>query len=180
MGRMVSQQCKKVIQDKNFSMVHTYGSIATFLITNEKSTGYIRITVVLCRQKGCDENGSQKTTTNGNTFKRTDNRWGGTVWYMDESGELKRKSFSGITKQNVNKKMTDYIANSESMAKESVESNKTLQSSIQNWRETFKFPSVERTTYDRYECTVLNQISHHQAKDSILSDIPSPPTLLMA
>lgn len=52
----------------------------------------------------------RKLLTNGNTFKRTDNRWGGTVWYMDESGERKRKSFSSITKQDVNKKMTDYIA----------------------------------------------------------------------
>lgn len=43
---------------------------------------------------------------------------------MDESGERKRKSFSGTTKQEVNKKMTDYITNFESMAKESVEANK--------------------------------------------------------
>ena len=36
--------------------------------------------------------------TNGNAFKRTDGRWGGTVWYLDEKGERKRKSFSGTTK----------------------------------------------------------------------------------
>ena len=100
----------------------------------------------------------RKLLTNGNTFKRTDNRWGGTVWYMDESGERKRKSFSGTTKQEVNKKMTDYIANFEAMTNESVETNKTLRTSMQNWLEVFKFPSVERTTYDSYECTVLNQI----------------------
>lgn len=100
----------------------------------------------------------RKLLTNGNAFKRTDNRWGGTVWYMDESGERKRKSFSGTTKSEVNKKITDYIANFESMANESVEANKTLRFSMQNWLEVFKFPSVERTTYDRYECTVLNQI----------------------
>ena len=29
---------------------------------------------------------------------------------------------------------------------------------MQNWLEVFKFPSVERTTYDRYECTARNQI----------------------
>ena len=100
----------------------------------------------------------RKLLTNGNAFKRTDNRWGGTVWYMDESGERKRKSFSGTTKQEINKKMTDYIANFEAMAVESVESNKTLRASMQNRLEVCKFPSVERTTYDRYECTVLNQI----------------------
>ena len=52
---------------------------------------------------------TRKLLTNGNAFKRTDGRWGGTVWYMDESGERKRKCFSGTTKQEVNKKMTAYI-----------------------------------------------------------------------
>jgi len=36
--------------------------------------------------------------TNGNAFKRTDGRWGGVVWYKDEKGERKRKSFSGTPK----------------------------------------------------------------------------------
>ena len=45
--------------------------------------------------------------TNGNAFKRTDGRWGGVVWYKDEKGERKRKSFSGTTKAEVNKKMTE-------------------------------------------------------------------------
>lgn len=27
---------------------------------------------------------TRKLLTNGNAFKRTDNRWGGVVWYMDE------------------------------------------------------------------------------------------------
>ena len=115
---------------------------------------------------------TRKLLTSGNAFKRTDNRWGGTVWYMDESGERKRKSFSGTTKQEVNKKMTDYIANFEVMAKESVEANKTLRSSMQNWLEVFKFPSVERTTYDRYECTILNQI-YPLIGDKIISNITS-------
>ena len=37
--------------------------------------------------------------TNGNTFKRTDGRWNGAVWYMDEHGQRKRKSFFGASKQ---------------------------------------------------------------------------------
>ena len=41
----------------------------------------------------------KKQLTNGKAFKRTDDRWGGTVWYMDEKGERKRKSFSGTTRQ---------------------------------------------------------------------------------
>ena len=114
----------------------------------------------------------RKLLTNGNTFKRTDNRWGGTVWYMDESGERKRKSFSGTTKSEVNKKITDYIANFETIAVESVEANKTLRASMQNWLEVFKFPSVERTTYDRYECTILNQI-YPMLGEKIVGNIPS-------
>ena len=101
---------------------------------------------------------SRKLLTNGNAFKRTDGRWGGTVWYMDESGERKRKSFSGTTKQEVNKKMTAYIENFNNEIENSIEANKTLKDSMQNWLQVFKFPSVERTTYDRYECTAINQI----------------------
>ena len=37
-------------------------SIATFLITNRRTTGYIGISVVLCYQKGCEEYGNQETT----------------------------------------------------------------------------------------------------------------------
>ena len=101
---------------------------------------------------------TRKLLTNGNAFKRTDGRWGGTVWYLDESGERKRKSFSGTTKQEVNRKMTSYIKNFNNEIETSIEANKTLRDSVQNWLQVFKFPSVERTTYDRYECTAINQI----------------------
>ena len=100
----------------------------------------------------------KKLLTNGNAFKRTDGRWCGVVWYMDESGERKRKSFSGTTKQEVNKKMTEYISDFDKMVEASDESKKTLHDSMQNWLQVFKFPSVERTTYDRLECTAKNQI----------------------
>ena len=100
----------------------------------------------------------RKLLTNGNAFKRTDGRWGGTVWFMDESGERKRKSFSGTTKQEVGKKMTAYIENFNNEIETSIEANKTLGESMTNWLKVFKFPSVERTTYDRYECTAINQI----------------------
>ena len=100
----------------------------------------------------------RKLLTNGNVFKRTDGRWGGTVWFMDEIGERKRKSFSGTTKQEVGKKMTAYIENFNNEIETSIEANKTLRESMTNWLKVFKFPSVERTTYDRYECTAINQI----------------------
>ncbi len=100
----------------------------------------------------------KKLLTNGNVFKRTDGRWCGVVWYMDVQGNRKRKSFSGTTKQEVNKKITVYISDFEKQVKESDESKKLLKDSIQNWLEITKFPTVEQTTYDRLECTAKNQI----------------------
>ena len=96
--------------------------------------------------------------TSGNAFKRTDNRWGGVVWYQDEDGERKRKSFSSTTKQGVKDKMTKYIRDFEKQEQESNESNQQLQVSMQRWLEVFKYPTVERTTYDRIENTAKNHI----------------------
>ncbi len=100
----------------------------------------------------------RRLLTNGNAFKRTDDRWGGVVWYMDEHGERKRKSFSGTTKAEVNKKMTDYIADFEKQVVESDESQKAQQDRMQNWLQVYNYPSVEQTTYDRCECSAKNQI----------------------
>ncbi len=100
----------------------------------------------------------KKLLTNGSSFKRTDGRWGGVVWYMDETGERKRKSFSGNTKQAVKQKMTRYIKDFERELEESNESNELLSVSMQRWLEVFKFPSVEHTTYDRLECTARHHV----------------------
>jgi integrase len=99
----------------------------------------------------------RKLLTNGNIFKRTDGRWGGVVWYMDEKETRKQKSFSGTTKQEVSKKITAYITEFENKASTD-EGKKLLKDSIQNWLENYKFPSVEQTTYDRAECIARNQI----------------------
>ena len=115
---------------------------------------------------------TRKLLTNGNAFKRTDNRWGGVVWYMDEQGERKRKSFSGTTKAEVNKKITKYIADFNNSIIESQESKKKLKESMQNWLEIFKYPSVERTTYDRLECTAKNHI-YPEIGDRVVSTIKS-------
>ena len=101
---------------------------------------------------------TKKLLTNGNAFKRTDGRWGGTIWYMDEDGERKRKSFSGTTKQEITKKMAKYIQDFNEEITTSIEANKKLSVSMQNWLQVFKFPAIERTTYDRYEATAKHQI----------------------
>lgn len=112
----------------------------------------------------------RKLLTNGNVFKRTDGRWGGVVWYMDEQGNRKRKSFSGTTKQEANKKITAYIAEFENRVELSDESKKLLKDSIQNWLEVFKFATVEQKTYDRCECTAINQV-YPILGDKVVGDI---------
>ena len=100
----------------------------------------------------------KKLLTNGNIFKRTDDRWNGVVWYMNEQGERKRKSFSGTSKAEVKEKITEYIAAFNQALEVSDESRQTLQASMTRWLQVFKFPSVERGTYDRLECTTRHQI----------------------
>ena len=100
----------------------------------------------------------KKLLTSGSVFRRTDGRWGGVIWYMDEQGNRKRKSFSGKTKQDVGRKITTYIAEFENQIDSTNESKKLLKESMRHWLEVFKFPSVEQTTYDRMECTAKNQI----------------------
>ena len=131
--------------------------------------------VSLCRQKGNTNKGSdmiqRKLLTNGNAFKRTDGRWGGVVRYMDEQGNRKKKSFSGTTKQEANKKITNYIAEFDNQVELSDESKKLLKDSIQNWLEIFKFPSVEPTTYDRCECTAIQNGSNPVFESNILAGV---------
>ncbi len=41
---------------------------------------------------------------------------------------------------------------------DSNESRKPLKESMQNWLRVYKYPEIEHTTYDRYECTAEHQI----------------------
>lgn len=100
----------------------------------------------------------KKLLTNGNIFKRTDDRWNGVVWYLDEQGQRKRKSFCGNSKQEVKEKITAYIAAFNEQLTASDESKAKLEDSMTHWLRVFKFPSVERGTYDRLECTAKHQI----------------------
>lgn len=114
----------------------------------------------------------RKLLTNGNVFRRTDKRWGGVVWYLDEQGNRKRKSFSGTTKSEVSKKIKDYIEKFENEVIDSDESRKLLKDSMDNWLRIFKFPMVEATTYDRLEMTARNQI-YPVLGDKVVTDITS-------
>lgn len=74
----------------------------------------------------------KKLLTTGNIFKRTDGRWNGVVWYMDEQGERKRKSFSGTSKADVKVKITEYIAAFNQALEASDESKAKLEDSMAN------------------------------------------------
>ena len=86
----------------------------------------------------------KKLLTNGNVFKRTDGRWNGVVWYLDEQGERKRKSFCGTSKPEVKAKITEYIADFKHQIAVSDESKAKLENSMKNWLRVFKFLSVEQ------------------------------------
>lgn len=100
----------------------------------------------------------KRLTTNGNVFRRTDGRWQSVIWYFDEQGIKRRKVFSSKTKTEAQQKITNYIAQFNEEVRNSDESQKTLKDSLTHWLQVFKFPSVERTTYDRLECTAQHQV----------------------
>ena len=95
---------------------------------------------------------------NGNIWQKSDGRWIGLVRYKDEFGVTQRKSFSSKKKKTLQAKMTEYVKNFNEQVANSDESRKPLKESMKNWLRVYKFPEVERTTYDRYECTAEHQI----------------------
>ena len=112
----------------------------------------------------------KRLTTNGNVFRRTDGRWQSVIWYFDEQGVKRRKVFSSKTKTEAQQKITTYIAQFNAEVRNSDESQKTLKDSLTRWLQVFKFPSVERTTYDRLECTAQHQI-YPLIGEKVVSDI---------
>ena len=92
----------------------------------------------------------KRLTTNGNVFRRTDGRWQSVIWYFDEHGEKKRKTFSSKTKTEAQQKITSYIAQFNAEVRNSDESQKTLKDSLTRWLQVFKFPSVERENRERH------------------------------
>ncbi|MBQ3417283.1 MAG: tyrosine-type recombinase/integrase [Ruminococcus sp.] len=105
--------------------------------------------------------------TNGKSFRRTDGKWQGTVWYLNEYGERKRKSFSGNTQRIVNKKMKDYVQEFNLQKDTNKEANLPLKESLNAYLKLFKFPTVERPTYDRCESIAKNQINPKLGKKAV-------------
>ena len=95
---------------------------------------------------------------NGNIWQKRDGRWIGMVRYKDEFGVAQRKSFSSKKKKTLQAKMTEYVKNFNEQVTNSDKAREPLKESMKNWLRVYKFPEVERTTYDRYECTAEHQI----------------------
>ena len=95
---------------------------------------------------------------NGNIWQKSDGRWIGMVRYKDEFGATQRKSFSSKKKETLQAKMTEYVKNFNEQVSNSDEARKPLKERMKNWLRVYKYPEVERTTYDRYECTAEHQI----------------------
>ena len=95
---------------------------------------------------------------NGNIWQKADGRWIGTVRYKDEFGETQRKNFSAKKKKDLQVKINKYVEDFNNQLKESDETWKPLKDSMKNWLQVYKYPEVEHTTYDRYECTAEHQI----------------------
>ena len=97
--------------------------------------------------------------TTGTTSKNKKGRWDGSVWYLDEFGERKRKSFSGKTQTEVQERIKEYIFRFNQEVQSSADtSNLAFKEGMQHWLEVFKYPSLQRTSYDRYEVTAKYQI----------------------
>ena len=101
---------------------------------------------------------------NGNIWQKNDGRWIGLVRYKDEFGVTQRKSFSSKKKKTLQAKITEYVKNFNEQVANSDESKKPLKESMKNWLRVYKFPEVERTTYDRYECTAASKKAYSLLK----------------
>ena len=108
----------------------------------------------------------------GNIWRKTDGRWIGMVRYRDEFGEMKRKSFSSKKKKDLQEKITDFVINFQEQLINSDETKKPLRESMKKWLQVYKYPEIEHTTYDRYECTAENQI-YPYIGDKPVEDITS-------
>ena len=83
--------CKEKLRPDSPQILATK-QIDNFLITLPQPGSFPGWGMVLCAvAKGvmCMQ---KQLLTSDNTFKRTDGRWNGVVWYMDEQRERKRKS----------------------------------------------------------------------------------------
>lgn len=117
----------------------------------------------------------KQLASKGKVRKRKDGYWCSEIRYLDENGIRKRKTFGSKTKKEAQQKIRDYKIQFQKEVDEADEMKKTLKESLQNWLEVFKYPSVERTTYDRYEY-VANYCIYPILGDKLIINITAEDT----
>lgn len=100
----------------------------------------------------------KQLTTKGNIWKCNNGYWGGSIRYIDEKGIRRRKGFGAKTKKEILIKIKNYKLQFQKEVEETDETKKKIKESMQKWLETFKYPSIERTSYDRIEFVARNYI----------------------
>ena len=86
--------CTSVYKEKallDYPLILMPNQIDDFLKTLPQLGSFPGWGMVLCAVAKGVMRMKKQLLTNGNVFKRTDGRWNGVVWYMDEQGQRKRK-----------------------------------------------------------------------------------------
>ena len=112
----------------------------------------------------------KKLLNKGTVYKRNDNRWGGAVRYCDEQGVTRRKGFCAPTKKALLRKINDYIINFQKEIAEADLTHQPLKKVIQKWLVIFRYPSVEKATFDRQE-SIINLYIIPKIGEKIVADI---------
>jgi len=94
----------------------------------------------------------------GSIYQRKDGLWIGAISIgRDINGNIKRKTFSGKTRSEVNKKMKAYIADAEH-GKVVLNENINLQDWFIFWLENYKLNNVKVGTIEMYHSLYKNYI----------------------
>ena len=102
--------------------------------------------------------GSKRGNGEGSIYQRKDGLWIGAISIgRDTNGKIKRKTFSGKTRSEVNKKMKSYIADLEH-GKVILNENINLQDWFIFWLENYKVNNVKVGTIEMYYSLYKNYI----------------------
>lgn len=112
----------------------------------------------------------KKLLNKGTVYKRNDNRWGGAVRYCDEQGVTRRKGFCAPTKKALLRKIKEYVITFQKEIAEADLTHQPLKKVIQKWLVIFRYPSVEKATFDRQE-SIINLYIIPKIGEKIVAEI---------
>lgn len=101
---------------------------------------------------------SKRGNGEGSIYQTKDGKWKGAITIgRDRKGNLKRKTFSGKTRNEVNKKMKSYIADLEN-GRIVLDENINLQDWFMHWLVNYKVDKVKVATVENYNSLYKNYI----------------------